>query len=141
LLKNIQFFGRYNIFSKFHTKFNTIQMNFKQNKDDLNRELEQFISTLNELLPRYSYLLRKSAISSEEITELGDIEHFLIEVNSKITEIKNMLEQDLFGHSLDVYYKLKHKALYGDFVAQKKFTRMREAFEEALKDGTMIVMN
>lgn len=116
-------------------------MNFKQNKDDLNRELEQFISTLNELLPRYSYLLRKTAISSEEITELGDIEHFLIEVNSKITEIKNMLEQDLFGHSLDVYYKLKHKALYGDFVAQKKFTRMREAFEEALKDGTMIVMN
>lgn len=116
-------------------------VNFRQNKDDLNRELEQFISTLNELLPRYSHLLQKATISSEEISELGDIEHFLIEVNSKITEIKNMLEQDLFGHSLDVYYKLKKQAAEGDIFAQQKFNKMREAFEESLQAGTVLIWN
>jgi len=29
-------------------------------------------------------------MSTEEISELDDIEHLLIEINSKITEIKNM---------------------------------------------------
>lgn len=116
-------------------------MNFKRNKDALTKELEQFITTLNELLPRYSHLLRKRTMTSEELKELGDIEHFLIEVNSKITEIKNMLDHDLFGHSLDIYYKLKAKALVGDIGAKQKLDRMRDAFDESLRGGTMFIWN
>lgn len=116
-------------------------MDFNQNKDALNRELEQFISILNELLPRYSQLLRKRTISPTELKELGDIEHFLIEVNSKITEIKNMLEQDLFGHSFDIYYKLKAKALVGDIHAKQKLDRMRKSFDDSLKGGNMFIWN
>lgn len=116
-------------------------MNFRQNKDALNRELEQFIATLNELLPRYSNLLRKPVLSNDELGELGDIEYFLLEVNTKISSIKNMLEHDLFGHSLDVYYKLKQKALDGEVVSQLKYNRMRESFVDSLKEGSIINWN
>ncbi len=116
-------------------------MNFRQNKDALNRELEQFIATLNELLPRYSKLLRKPVLSNDELGELGDIEYFLLEVNTKISEIKNMLEHDLFGHSLDTYYKLKREALEGEVVSQLKYNRMRESFVKSLNDGGIINWN
>jgi len=116
-------------------------VNYKRNKDALNKELEQFISTLNELLPRYSFLLRKRTMTSGELSELGEIEHFLIELNSKITEIKNMLDHDLFGHSLDIYYKLKQKAMSGDYEAKQKLDRMRESFEESLIGGTLFQWN
>lgn len=124
-----------------HGRTIDLTVDFKENKDALNRELEQFISILNELLPRYTQLLRKRNISPKELKELGDIEHFLIEVNSKISEIKSMLEQDLFGHSLDIYYKLKAKALVGDIVAKQKLDRMRESFDDSLKGGNMFVWN
>lgn len=114
---------------------------FRQTKEELNRELKRFMAILDELLPRYSLLLEKKNISQEEVTELGDIEHYLIEVNSKITGIKSMLEQDLFGHSLDVYYKLKAKAKAGDQVAKVKFERMKISFEESLKSGNILIWN
>lgn len=114
---------------------------FKQNKAALNRELERFMTILDDLLPRYSLLLDKDNISSSELTELGEIEHYLIEVNAKISTIKNMLEQDLFGHSLDVFYKLKVKAKQGDNDAQAKLDRMREVFEDSLKSGNIFVWN
>lgn len=114
---------------------------FKQSKEDLNRELKQFISNLDELLPRYSFLLKKKNISKNELTELGEIEHYLIEVNAQISEIKNMLEKDLFGHSLDVYYKLKKEAKSGDTVAKAKLERMRSTFEESLKGGSILNWN
>lgn len=116
-------------------------MSFDDNKNALNKELEQFILLLNELLPRYSMLLKKKTLSREELTELGDIEHYLIEVNSKITEIKNMLDQDLFGHSLDIYYKLKAKAIVGDPMAKQKLDRMRESLGESLRGGDLFIWN
>ncbi len=115
--------------------------NFKNNKELLNRELERFTSILDELLPHYSSLLKKENLSSPELTELGEIEHFLIEVNGKIAAIKHMLEQDLFGHSLDMYYKLKLKAKEGDFAAKAKLDRLRETFEDSFSSGSMINWN
>lgn len=116
-------------------------MDFSQNRDAINKELEQFIRLLNETLPRYSTLLKKQEISSSELKELGDIEYFLIGVNAKITEIKKMLENDLFGHSIDLYYKLKKSAQRGDLQAQQKFEMMRDAFHESLKGDTIINWN
>lgn len=114
---------------------------FKQNKEALNNELEKIFSILDELLPRYSYLLKKDHISKSELTELGEIEHLLIEVNSKISEIKNMLEDDLFGHSLDVYYKIKNKALKGDKISSAKLERLKKTFDESIKSGTIFNWN
>lgn len=116
-------------------------MDFNQNRDAINKELEQFIELLNITLPRYSMLLKKQKISSLELKELGDIEYFLIGVNAKITEIKKMLEHDLFGLSLDSYYKLKIRAGKGDEVAQQKFEIMRDSFNESLKGDTIINWN
>ncbi|MCF8415746.1 MAG: hypothetical protein K9G40_05855 [Crocinitomicaceae bacterium] len=114
---------------------------FKRNKEELNRELDQFVNTLNELLPRYATLLRKPDVSNEELSELGEIEHFLIEVNHKISDIKNQLEQDLFGHSLDTYFKLKAKAKLGDTTAQRKIDRLKASFEESLRVGNVVNWN
>ena len=116
-------------------------MDFNENKKTLNRELEQFLGILNELLPRYTKLIKKDNINPVELKELGEIEHFLIEVNSKIAEIKDMLDQNLFGHSLDLYYKYKEKAKSGDVNAQQKLNRLREFFNESLKSETLVNWN
>ena len=34
-------------------------MDFNQSKNAINQELDQFLSVLNQLLPRYSYLVNK----------------------------------------------------------------------------------
>ena len=114
---------------------------FYENKDDLKRELEQFISTLNTVLPRYLALLKKTNISNPEAKELGQIEHFLIEINAKITKIKNTLDHNLFGHSMDLYYQYKEKAKSGDSNALVKFEALREAFKESLKEDTLLNWN
>jgi hypothetical protein len=115
--------------------------NFSHDKDEINKELEKFIETLNEILPRYSSLLKKPDITQDEIKELGEIEHFLIEINGKISEIKHMLENDLFGHSIDYYYKLKAKAIGGDIEAKAKLDRLRDVFNESLKGDTLMIWN
>lgn len=68
---------------------------FKENKRQLDKELEQFIALLNQLLPQYHSLLKKKNLDQDELKKLGEIEHYLIGVNSKIMEIKGKLEQDL----------------------------------------------
>lgn len=116
-------------------------MDFNENKKTLNKELEQVLGILNELLPRYTDLIKKDDINSLELKELGEIEHFLIEVNSKIAEIKDMLDQNLFGHSLDLYYKYKEKAKSGDLNALQKLNRLREFFNESLKGEALVNWN
>ncbi len=114
---------------------------FSKDKDNLNRELEQFITKLNALLPKYSLLLKKPVLNPFEVKELGEIEHFLIEINAKISEIKNMLDHDLFGHSIDYYYQIKRKAMGGDFEAKLKLERLRDAFNESLRGDTLVNWN
>ncbi len=116
-------------------------MDFNQHKAKLNKELGEFIEILNTLLPRYSQLLNKEKLIPNELSELGEIEHFLIEINGKISEIKNKLEHDLFGHSLDIYYKLKEKAKSGDLNAKLKLDKLREKFDESLKGETIMIWN
>jgi hypothetical protein len=108
-------------------------MSFEKHKQLLNRELDQFNVVLGELLPRYVFLVRKEDCSAEELKELGEVEHFLIEVNSKIASIKNRLDQDLFGETMDLYYKVKAEAEKGNVVAQKKFRRLRASLHESIK--------
>jgi len=116
-------------------------MKFKDKRDQMNKELERFISTLNEMLPRYSELLRSENLSNKDLTELGEIEYFLIEVNAKIAEIKKLLDHDLFGLSIDVYYQTKAKAMTGDIKAIAKMEKMRQTFNESLKAEKIIHWN
>ena len=116
-------------------------MDFNKKEKALNQGLIQFIDTLNELLPHYSTLVKKKNINLIELKELGEIEYFLIEVNSKITEIKNMLDQNLFGHSLDLYYKYKEEAKTGDLIVKQKLARLHNFFNESLKGGELINWN
>lgn len=115
--------------------------NYKENKRELDKELERFITLLNQLLPHYHSLLKKKDLSSDELQRLGDIEHYLLGVNAKIIDIKGKLEQDLFGQSLDIYYKLKQNAIDGDAKSKLKLEKMRDSFLEALKAGDIVNFN
>jgi hypothetical protein len=114
---------------------------FKSNRKELDEELEKFMRLLEELLPHYHHLLKKEPLSSDELKRLGEIEHYLIGVNAKILEIKKRLEQDLFGQSLDVYYKTKKDAIDGNPHAKLKLERMRDSFAEALQGGEIFNFN
>ncbi len=115
--------------------------NFKENRKELDEELERFIALLNQLLPHYHFLLKKEDLNDDELNRLGEIEHYLIGVNAKIMEIKGKLEQDLFGQSLDTYYRLKDSAYGGNAKSKLKLEKMRETFSEALKSGDLINYN
>jgi hypothetical protein len=114
---------------------------FKKHKNELDKELERFMCLLNQILPHYHSLLKKELLESNELERLGEIEHYLLGVNSKIMEIKSQLEQDLFGQSLDTYYKLKVEAINGNPNSKLKLEKMREIFAEALKLGEMVNYN
>ncbi|MFK7784389.1 MAG: hypothetical protein AB8B56_04685 [Crocinitomicaceae bacterium] len=108
-------------------------MSFEKHKQLLNQELDQFNALLGELLPRYVLLVRKNDCSPEELKELGEIEHYLIEVNSKIKKKKNRLDQDLFGETMDLYYKVKAQAEKGDLNAKKKFEQLKASLHSSVK--------
>lgn len=116
-------------------------MGFKEQQAAIQRELDRFIDLLGVLLPRYSKLIRSSNLSEEELHELGEIEHFLIGVSGRITEIKNILEQDVFGHGLHQYYKAKVKAEQGDPNAILKLEQLRKTFVDALDSGAILNWN
>lgn len=116
-------------------------MDFKAYQKELNKELDQFTKLLNEALPRYTDLVKKTNISDVELVELGELEYFLIEVNGKIAELKKQLEHDLFGLSLDLYYKLKQRAREGDIKAARKIAIMKQAFDKSLKGNSLINWN
>ena len=108
-------------------------MNLEDHKKLLYKELDQFNSILGEILPRYIALMKKKNASLEEEKELGDIEHFLIEINAKIAEIKTKLDQDLFGETMNLYYKTKQAAKSGDLEAQKRLEKLRKVFLESVE--------
>lgn len=103
-------------------------MSLERNKKYLNRELDQFNTILNKILPRYLFLIQMNNPSLEEQKELGELEHYLIEVNGKVAAIKTQLDQDLFGESFNLYYKTKQKALKGDIAAKNRLDRLRKVF-------------
>ena len=108
-------------------------MSFEKHKQLLNQELDQFNALLGELLPKYVLLVRKNDCTPAELKELGEIEHYLIEVNSKIANIKNRLDQDLFGETMDLYYKVKAQAEKGDVKAKKKFEQLKASLHSSVK--------
>jgi len=115
--------------------------NFKENRKELDEELERFIALLNQLLPHYHFLLKKTDLNEEELNKLGEIEHYLIGVNSKIMEIKGKLEQDLFGRSIDTLYRLKDLAYGGDPHSKLQLEKIRDEMAESLKAGNLINFN
>lgn len=108
-------------------------MSLDEHKKLLNQELEQFNTILGEILPRYIMLMKKKGASAEEEKELGEIEHFLIEINAKIAEIKNKLDQDLFGETMNSYYAAKQAAMNGDVEAQRRLGKLRRVFLESVQ--------
>ena len=116
-------------------------MSFEKHKQFLNKELDQFNSILSELLPRYVFLMQKKESTPEEAKELGEIEHFLIEVNGKIAEIKNKLDQDLFGETMDFYYKIKEEAKKGDIGAKDRLDRLRKSLIDSIQGDTFFNWN
>jgi len=130
-----------NIIVYFYGTSDTHMEDFQDQQGALDRELERFIELLNELLPKYHSLLKKDQLDQKELMRLGEIESYLLSLNSKIMKIKGELEQYLFGKSLDTYYKLKNQAREGNPQSRLKMEKMRDAFSEALQAGDIINLN
>lgn len=128
---NVYFYGT----SNYHME------DFQDQQGALDKELERFIELLHELLPKYHRLLKKDQLDQKELVRLGEIEAYLLSLNSKIMKIKGELEQNLFGKSLDTYYKLKNQAIEGNPQSRLKMEKMRDAFSEALQAGDIINLN
>ena len=116
-------------------------MSFDKHKELLNKELDRVNSTLSEILERYLLLIKKQDISDEELSELGDIEHGLIEINSKMSAIKKRLDDDLFGETMNQYYLLKSKAKKGDVNAKKKLDQLRSSISDSVVGDTFFNWN
>jgi len=115
--------------------------NFHEQQGALDKELERFIELLDQLLPKYQFLLKKDQLDQAELVRLGEIEIYLLSLNSRIMKNKGELEQNLFGKSLDTYYKLKNQAIEGNPQSRLKMEKMRDAFSEALQAGDIINLN
>ena len=116
-------------------------MEFERHKNLLNKELDQFNLILSEILPRYIELMKKDNINASELKELGELEHFLIEINGKIASIKTKLDHDLFGETMDEYYRVKEKAAKGDLAAQKRLHQMRDTLSSSIQGDTFFNWN
>jgi len=116
-------------------------MEFERHKRLLNKELDQFNLILSEILPRYIELMKKDAIEGTELKELGELEHFLIEINGKIAAIKTKLDHDLFGETMEEYYRVKELANKGDLLAQKRLEKLRDVFSQSVKGDTFFNCN
>ena len=116
-------------------------MEFEKHKKLLNHELDQFNSILGEILPRYIELMHDEDLSPDEVKELGKIEHYLIEVNGKIAEIKHKLDHDLFGETLEIYYKTKQEAQKGDEKAIARLKKLKQIFSNTIKGDVFFNWN
>jgi len=116
-------------------------MGYKEQQAAIQKELDRFEDLLEVLLPRYNKLLSKTQLDPDELSELGELEHFLIGVTGRITAIKQLLEQDVFSHGLQQYYKEKRKATNGDPNAMEKFEKLRKSYSDALDNGEIINWN
>ena len=125
----------------FYGTSDTHMENFHEQQGALDKELERFIELLDQLLPKYQFLLKKDQLDQAELVRLGEIEIYLLSLNSRIMKIKGELEQNLFGKSLDTYYKLKNQAIEGNPQSRLKMEKMRDAFSEALQAGDIINLN
>jgi hypothetical protein len=116
-------------------------MGLKEQQAAIQRELDRFIDLIELMLPRYHKLLDSENLSEDDLQELGELEHFLIGVAARVTDLKQILDQDVFGQSLDSYFKLKEKASKGDLEATKKFKRLRDTFHRSITEGGIIHWN
>jgi hypothetical protein len=114
---------------------------FEEHKDALNKEIQQFTSTLSALLPRYKLLLEQEELTQAELQELGNIEHYLIEVYAQLNVLKEKLEKELFGNPLDTLLKLKQKAVEGDTHSAQKLEKLREMFQDSRQSNSWINWN
>ena len=51
--------------------------NFHEQQGALDKELERFIELLDQLLPKYQFLLKKDQLDQAELVRLGEIEIYL----------------------------------------------------------------
>jgi hypothetical protein len=108
-------------------------MESDEQKRRLNKELDEFNFVLSQILPRYLELIKKENISPEEEKELSNTEHSLLEINTKVAEIKSMLDQDLFGETINLYYRVKGKAKTGDLNSKLHLDQLRIKFQTLME--------
>jgi len=116
-------------------------MNINNQKKLLQKELEKFSFILGEILPKYLDLLKKSDKSDDEKKELIKTEETLLEINTKIAEIKIKLDNALFGEKINLYYQTKAKAKTGDLNSKIYLEELKKNLEKSIKTDSFYKKN
>lgn len=104
-----------------------MEEDFDKYMSNLRFDIERVLDQIKSLLPKYAELKSKSNLSPLEKKELGDIEYILIEASPGIEELHNLIKKDVFGTTLDHYYKTKELAKNGNIRAKEELDRLRKS--------------
>ena len=116
-------------------------MNINDQKKLLQKELEKFSFILGEILPKYLDLLKKENKNDDEKKELIQTEETLLEINTKIAEIKTKLDYALFGEKINLYYQIKAKAKTGDVNSKIYLEELKKNLEKSIKTDSFYKKN
>lgn len=111
------------------------------NNENLLRHLSNLERALTEVIPKYLELVGKDKLNKQELSELGELEYFLMDIDSRIKHITQMLEQQLYGSTMERMLKMKDKARSGSLTAKLKYDEMRKSFQEMLTSGVIFEWN
>ena len=111
------------------------------NNENLLRHLSNLELALTDVIPKYLELVARDKLNKQELTELGELEYFLMEIDSRIKQITQMLEQQLYGSTMERMLTMKAKARSGSMTAKLKYDEMRKNFQEMLSSGVIFEWN
>ncbi len=116
-------------------------MNSNVNNENLHRHLYNLELALVEIIPQYIALLNKEKLNKKDLLRLGDLEYLLFDINSRIKHISSLLQQELFGTSLDQLFKMKNLAKKGSLHSKLKYDELRKGYQVLLKNGSIFDWN
>ncbi len=116
-------------------------MNTNVIKANLEKNLQLVEQNLYKFIPRYLELVQADSLTPMEISELGELEYFLMSIHARINHMKDILDGELFVGSLPTLFATKKKAENGDIDIKLKYEALRKSYQESLTAGTIIDWN
>lgn len=111
------------------------------NHESLQRHLRNLEQEMYEVIHRYIALMMKENPEKKDLSDLGELEYFLIAMDARIRHISYILEQELFGTSMERLLQMKNKAKAGNLIAKLKYDEMRKGFQDSLNAGVIFSLN
>jgi hypothetical protein len=105
----------------------------KEDQLKFEADFKYLVNKYIEFLSRYSQLLSKPTLTTDEEQELSSLKQLLLNISEVLSATLKSLSDELFGKALDLYYHYKDIALTGDNEALDFVNEMKPLFAASLK--------